>query len=179
MIKGDKMNGRREIIIQEIKYWQKNRLLPDTYCLFLQRLYEEDAENPKERLSFLKPLSFVFALLAMIALTFLVIYFTQFSSVMQIVFVNSMLLFLIAGAVYTARKKLPMVTLYVSCAAILLFFSFLSLAGRWFPENQGALVFAILGTCLIWIVFGWKLRYYYLVVAGGMGIILTGIINFT
>lgn len=35
---------RRKIIIREIDYWQRNKLLPDQYCDFLMNLYMSDEE---------------------------------------------------------------------------------------------------------------------------------------
>ncbi|ARK29345.1 hypothetical protein [Halalkalibacter krulwichiae] len=32
---------RKEIIIREIQYWKKSKLLPDHYCDFLLTLYSE------------------------------------------------------------------------------------------------------------------------------------------
>lgn len=39
---------RRTIIINEIKYWKKNQLLPEHYCNFLLMLYTEGEEIPEE-----------------------------------------------------------------------------------------------------------------------------------
>ncbi|WP_440898184.1 hypothetical protein ACS127_15190 [Amphibacillus sp. Q70] len=43
------MNGQRKAtIINEIKYWKENRLLPDEYCDYLLALYTEGEENLEE-----------------------------------------------------------------------------------------------------------------------------------
>ena len=36
---------RKKIIIQEIKYWKKSKLLPEKYCDFLLTLYSGGEEN--------------------------------------------------------------------------------------------------------------------------------------
>ncbi|MBC8079462.1 MAG: hypothetical protein H7X86_03900 [Gorillibacterium sp.] len=41
---------KRKIVIHEIEYWRKNRLLPEQYCDFLQNLYQENADNQGKRI---------------------------------------------------------------------------------------------------------------------------------
>jgi len=38
---------RRKVIVQEIEYWHKSKLLPDHYCDFLLNLYAEQDEQAK------------------------------------------------------------------------------------------------------------------------------------
>ncbi|HEX7056954.1 MAG TPA: hypothetical protein VF260_07120 [Bacilli bacterium] len=41
---------RRKVIVREIEYWRKNRLLPEQYCDFLHNLYaEHSSAGPKNR----------------------------------------------------------------------------------------------------------------------------------
>lgn len=39
------MQQHKEIILSEIEYWRKNRLLPAAYCDFLTRLYSEGTDS--------------------------------------------------------------------------------------------------------------------------------------
>jgi hypothetical protein len=81
------MDQKTKIILHEIMYWKKNKLLPDHYCDFLITLYTEGSENSikSRRLGRFTYLFYTLAILVSITLIgFLVLYFSDFLKQMQI-----------------------------------------------------------------------------------------------
>jgi hypothetical protein len=95
MVIGDEcMDQKTQTVINEIKYWKNNKLLPDHYCDFLITLYTEGSENSikSRKLGKFTYLFYMLAILVSVALIgFLVLYFSDFLKQMQI----SLRLFLI------------------------------------------------------------------------------------
>ena len=81
---------RREIIVREIEYWKRSRLLPEQYCDYLLALYTEgEGGHPHSRparFAWMKWIRIFFILLICLLLPagVLVIYFTELSFVLQI-----------------------------------------------------------------------------------------------
>ncbi|KHF31219.1 hypothetical protein LR68_00168 [Anoxybacillus sp. BCO1] len=78
---------RKEIIINEIKYWKQTRLLPEQYCDFLLALYTEGNRDDVETQTKQVPAWAIRATAVMIGIcllfALLVIYFTELSFVLQ------------------------------------------------------------------------------------------------
>ncbi|WP_231563724.1 hypothetical protein [Anoxybacillus sp. KU2-6(11)] len=78
---------RKEIIINEIKYWKQTRLLPEQYCDFLLALYTEGNHNDVDQSTKQVPTWAVRFTMIMIGIflpfALLVIYFTELSFVLQ------------------------------------------------------------------------------------------------
>ncbi|MGR9049340.1 hypothetical protein ACQ4XT_11985 [Halobacillus faecis] len=84
---------RTNIIIDEIRYWKQNQLLPDEYCNFLLALYTQgESQENEESTEGSQSLAF-YMLMAMNAfllpLSFLVIYFTEMGIILQTVVLSS------------------------------------------------------------------------------------------
>lgn len=76
---------RKKIIINEIHYWKKSRILPEQYCNFLLALYtegeyEQEVSSPK-RPTFRKQ---YIIMTAVIVSALIVNYFTEIVPLMQI-----------------------------------------------------------------------------------------------
>jgi hypothetical protein len=81
------MDQKTKVILQEIDYWKKNKLLPAHYCDFLTTLYTEGSGNSTKRNRFGKfnYISYILAILVSISLIgSLVLYFSDFLKQMQI-----------------------------------------------------------------------------------------------
>ncbi|GAA0362701.1 hypothetical protein [Bacillus horti] len=83
------MDQKTKVVIQEIKYWKKNKLLPEHYCDFLLALYTEGSENipeEKTKLTFTKYKKviryFIIFTAAISAVIFL--FFSNFMSQLQV-----------------------------------------------------------------------------------------------
>ncbi|WP_067727389.1 hypothetical protein [Oceanobacillus damuensis] len=120
---------RIAVIINEIKYWKEHRLLPETYCDFLLALYtkgeavEEDDKQATSRIRW-TPLGIIHICLsiAVIPFSFLVLYFTEFHTVLQLGILSLFWVYTVWLYFYFPKKgyddvQLP---LYVSLLMLLL-----------------------------------------------------------
>jgi hypothetical protein len=105
------MEDRTAIIVKEIKYWKEHRLLPEKYCDYLLALYtngqdlydEAKVSNARDRWSPVITIHFIL-LLFMIPFSFLVVYFTEFHSLLQLVILIVFLVYSIWVYVYYRKN---------------------------------------------------------------------------
>ncbi|SDY52508.1 hypothetical protein SAMN05421736_102177 [Evansella caseinilytica] len=171
------MEQRKQIIINEIKYWKNNQLLPEVYCNFLLSLYTEGASNDdneetKQRL----PLRYLSLLTAaavcLLALSFVVIYFTQFSPTMQISFQFLLVLICFFISAYFYRKKERIAHLYIAITTFMSFQFVIETAGLFFKDKPYAFGISVLLMCVVWLVAGWRWKITYLLIAGISGAVI-------
>ncbi|MRG86619.1 hypothetical protein [Salinibacillus xinjiangensis] len=82
---------RKHVILNELQYWKKNRMLPDVYCDYLIALYSEGQgidhkkkkARPKRFSKLLMIVDLIFLLL-LIPFSFLIIHFTEINLGLQI-----------------------------------------------------------------------------------------------
>lgn len=171
---------RKKIIIDEIKYWKKSRLLPEQYCNFLLSLYTEGQETGstderKEKsslVSFLPIIIMAFGL-SLFGLTFLVIYFTDFSPLLQtgLVFIFSAVMFFLATQI--KRFDSRFIHLYILLGALMVFLATIHGVSFIFPDQPGAIMGAVIFTCFGWLFVGKKYNLKYLIISGALGIIIS------
>ncbi|MCR6096768.1 hypothetical protein HXA31_04790 [Salipaludibacillus agaradhaerens] len=176
------MEERNNIIINEIKKWQENKLLPDTYCQFLLQLYTEgeapasdDGKTVKRSFIFRYLTKAFLSLMVMIGIFVLVlvmIYFTQVSPGVQVIFLFIFLMISLVGAIFYNKRNMLVSHLYVILAAFISFVFIIASANLMAPENTLYLAIGIITLCCIWIITGWRFKYHYLYIAGGTGILL-------
>lgn len=80
-------NNRINIIVNEINYWKRNKLLPDTYCDYLLALYtkgESDDFSKSSSFQTVIPILQLVLCTLLLPFSFLVIYFTRFEDVLQL-----------------------------------------------------------------------------------------------
>ncbi|SDI94883.1 hypothetical protein [Salimicrobium halophilum] len=82
---------RKQIIVKEINYWKKSKLLPEKYCDFLLALYTE-GEEKNSTFSVFKGRAGILAYYVlnflMLPLSFVVIYFTENDIILQTVLLS-------------------------------------------------------------------------------------------
>jgi hypothetical protein len=168
---------RKKIIVDEIKHWKKSRLLPEQYCNFLLTLYTEGQETGtvKSRKADSNQLGLVFfttAGLALFGLTFLVIYFTDFSLLMQmtIVLISTAAMFALGMSVKKYDSRF--VHLYILLTSLMLFFALIHLVSFIFPNQFGPIMWAVTLTCFAWLAIGKKYNLKYLIFSGAIGLLL-------
>ncbi|AST92603.1 hypothetical protein BC6307_15540 [Sutcliffiella cohnii] len=158
---------RKSIIINEIKYWKQNRLLPEQYCNYLLALYSEGTEIDNTITQKASKLRgnialrlFGLFLPLLVPFTFLVIYFTELSSQLQMVILSIFIVIAFLGLTLFSKEghfiHIPVIVLIL----LLLVFS-VTLAEM---VNVGPRFFTILVAfqALVWLLIGiWK-RWYYL-----------------
>ncbi|WP_080845018.1 hypothetical protein [Cytobacillus gottheilii] len=162
---------RKSIIINEINYWKKNRLLPEQYCDYLLALYTEGNQPKEDRKvvngKMLKSVNLLFLLL--IPMSVFLLYFTELSIILQTAFA---ILFIFLGATlffYFSKKEIILHIPIITSTLIYLFFS-VEIVTVYFPNQSLPLYMNLISNCLIWVLLGWKWRLIYLRISGFLGI---------
>ncbi|MBH0229900.1 hypothetical protein [Halobacillus yeomjeoni] len=176
-------DDRKQTIINEIKYWKTNRLLPAEYCDYLLALYSEgDGSHDGKQAAVLEkprssPISAVFLVLTLILLplSFLVIYFTEMDMIMQTGLLSSFVLiaFIHAIRLNYARSMFFQFPLIIGLLiALLLTVSVIS----HYSAGNTAIFVSVPFHSLIWFYIGWKLKLKYLQISGVIGMLLVTIL---
>ena len=166
---------RKEIIINEIKYWKKTRLLPEQYCDFLLALYTEGNRDDVEQSTKQVPTWAIRATMAMIGiclpLALLVIYFTELSFVLQTLILSLFVIIcFIAVRFFVQNKMLTHMALIVGALSLLLLS--IRVSDFYFSGSTNALAAAVMFNCFVWLLIGWRFSLMYFFISGVVGIIL-------
>ncbi|MGV3467301.1 MAG: PucC family protein [Heyndrickxia sp.] len=167
-------SSRKEIIINEITYWKQHQMLPEHYCDFLLALYTEgetQASIKSHDKHLIKNSLVIFLSLAALSLSVFVIYFTEFNFVLQTMILTSFVVLLLLFGIYYSKKKYWYTFFYIGAAIQLLLLS-VFLNDKLFHNGAVSLSIMIIINCLIWILTGWKLKQYYFIFSGIIGIIV-------
>jgi hypothetical protein len=181
-------NQRKQIIINEIAFWKKNKMLPEHYCDFLTSLYTEgqsekapliaDAKQSiivkekkqMQRKFFLYP---IIALLALIGLNYL-----PFDWLAIAIGIVLGIVFAIYGIKLAVKKHVAAPILHVSSALLLLVMS-VKLATTYFAESNVAIYTVLSINSLLWVALGIWQRLIYFILAGGLGLaVVAGFLMF-
>lgn len=176
------MDERKKIIIKEIKYWKDHKLLPSHYCDFLLSLYSEgtishETDKKSKRSVLLLVVTSVISF-ALLLITFLVIYFTDFLFVLQmaLLLIFSLLAFFFAWI--ALKKGISLYHFPIFIGALILFITSVEFTTYMFPENPIAIFVTVALTCFLWIGVGYRFNLKYLSISGGTGLILLSIFLF-
>ncbi|KGP90508.1 hypothetical protein N780_05035 [Pontibacillus chungwhensis BH030062] len=167
---------RKQVIVNEIHYWKNHQLLPKEYCDFLLALYtegEEDRSSDKKAFPYKSWFTFVCAmiLLSLLPSSFLVIYFTEISMLMQ---TGLHLIFLTFSALgYWYFKKANSIYVHIAIIVFLLIVFIFSVYVVQMKAQQMVLLhITILINCILWIFIGvWK-KVFYLIASGIIGFVM-------
>lgn len=102
---------RQQIIIHEIQYWKEHKLLPESQCDFLLAIYTNgvhDGTHNVERTRWKKATLFIALYIIpiiMIPLSFVVTYFTEFSSILQIIILVFLNIYLICCYIWAMQHE--------------------------------------------------------------------------
>lgn len=173
-------NQRKQIIVNEILFWKKNKMLPDHYCDFLMTLYTEGNNEREESLGDpgqsikakeqRKAMRFVI-LLPIIAIALLAIVYTVDTVWLAAIPASFMAIACFVGAFYFAQKnRLLAPVLQVSAALLLLGIS-VKLCLTYWAGNNLVLYSALILNCVIWFLSGLKLKLTYFTISGALGIL--------
>lgn len=174
---------RKDIIIREIKYWREHSLLPEHFCDFLLTLYTEGDEmnDPTSGTSKFSNLKAMYALMGvhlLLALSVVVIYFTDFSFLMQI----AIGIICMAIVLYIAKKFIVnnkgFAHLFYLVGAIILFLVLVHITVTMFPDERIPLVVTVILNCIGWVAIGYRFAIKYFLIAGISGILLLFIFAF-
>jgi hypothetical protein len=161
--------SRKQIIIREIANWKKNRLLPEHYCDFLLALYTE-GNGLQEKNNRFKRKYLLFLLLFIPVIAFL-LYFTELSLTLQIVF-SSILIFIGIYLVFLFFKKGLLFQIPFIVSALILLFVSVKITSNLFSGNYISLYMVLGLNCFLWLVSGWKFKQLYFTISGILGYLL-------
>jgi hypothetical protein len=162
--------NRKQIIIKEIGYWKKNKLLPEQYCDFLLALYTEGT-GLDEKSNKSKSQKKVFLWLLIIPIIVFIVYFTELSLILQMVFAIVFILIGIYLTFYLKRNGLLFHIPLIISALLLLYVS-VELTLTNFPKSTIILYSILMVNCLMWLVGGWKFKQIYFTISGVLGLLL-------
>ncbi|THE15437.1 hypothetical protein E1I69_00870 [Bacillus timonensis] len=171
---------RKNIVINEILYWRKNKLLPEAYCNFLLSLYTEGEgveSKPTSSHSKKNTLSWIFGIGLLLPVMFLVTYFTEISPTLQMLINFIFIIICTLGLILNRNNPF-----FVHFASIILalFILLLTVNGSdLIFKGHGYYLFGIiLLNCVCWIIVGILSKKKYFLIAGILGSITSGILIF-
>jgi len=156
--------AKRNVLVREIEWWRQSKLLPEAYCDFLLNLYLNEPRDRSRlgsavrRFGNAKPLQwlFVFAIFTLICI--ILLYFSAFSYVLQMVLAAATTLVLLALAV-RRRGRAPLGAQFALGTAMLIppvaGLAVLDSAG-WL--NNGGLAALLFVCAVFWIACGVTFR---------------------
>ncbi|WP_332646896.1 hypothetical protein [Lysinibacillus sp. 54212] len=173
-------NQRKQIIVNEILFWKKNKMLPDHYCDFLMTLYTEGNNEQEEELGDpgqsikakekRKNIGFFIAL-PLVAIVLLAIVYTVDIVWLAAIPASLMTIACFIGAFYFAKKNKLLAPILQLCAALLLLGLTVKLCLTYFAGNHLVLYSALIINCVIWFLSGLKLKLTYFTISGALGIL--------
>ena len=102
---------RQQIIIHEIQYWKEHKLLPEKQCDFLLAIYTNGLQDSNEKIgrtrrkkTALFIVQYIIPII-MIPLSFVVTYFTELSSILQIIILLFFNIYLISLYIKNKHKE--------------------------------------------------------------------------
>lgn len=148
---------KKNLIINEIRYWQEHQMLPDKYCQYLLTLYSEGEGVSKVKRSkpvFLTHISFylpAFICIVTLLLSLFVLYFTELNFLLQ----TTILAFFVASLfiiskIYTRRYWESHVYL-LFCTLILFLLCTTVLVETSLPSYSLSILIFITGSLWIWL----------------------------
>ena len=162
--------SRKQIIINEIIYWKKNRMLPEHYCDFLLALYTKgnglQDQSQKSRLR-----KNILLLFILIPIGIFLFYFTELSLTLQIVFGLFLIIIGILLTFYSAKRGMLFQIPLIMTAFLLLFVS-VQITVIHTSDDSFMLYIVLAINCFIWIFTGLKLKQIYFTISGIAGLIL-------
>lgn len=173
---------RKQIIMNEISFWKKNKLLPEHYCDFLLALYaqgenngDEQTENASKAVLAKKQktkviLYTIVGLLTAILLASLFVATTVIFIPIILVAI-AILSFLYIAIKLVKNKSVMAPLLFVFSALLLLALSF-KVWDIYFGDNPLLLIGLIFGNCLLWLFSGLLMKLVYFSISGILGILL-------
>jgi hypothetical protein len=172
---------RKRIIISEILYWKKNKLLPEHYCDFLITLYaqgnEEELLEVKVSQSILtsekKRLNRIVVFLSILAVVFAASMFVLINLPLVTIGMSTLLIVLLLLIPFSKTIKKSFITpfIYIICAFLLLATS-MKVWLVYFEGESSILIALLVLNCVLWFFTGRQLKLLYFTISGAAGILL-------
>lgn len=167
-------DNRTQVIINEINYWKEHKLLPDVYCDFLLALYTHGEEASHKSYSSKMFLVYTILLIPLTPLSFVVIYITQFSPILQIGILTLFLIFAIWS--YSIFKKHQYHFTYLALITMLILILLISLfLVQIFFTASSLTQLIIIINFIGWFILGRKNELKFLTIKSVLAVVFTGI----
>ncbi len=172
-------NPRKQIIVNEITFWKKNKMLPEHYCDFLMTLYTEGNEvqiagDAKQAVKAQEKRKGRWLYIA-VPLIAIILFATLFlADSFWIATVPAVIIgLIITVAAFMTAKKTGLLTplLYVS-GALVIFGASVRLCVTYMPGNNAAIYAVLILNSLFWFLSGLKMKLTYLTISGALGILV-------
>lgn len=167
---------RKQIILNEINFWKKNKLLPEHYCDFLTALYAQgeydgeladpDAVLAKKKKGF----PFLHMIIGFVTVSLIVSLFLITSTVLIPLVVSGVVICLFLYITFKLAKK-SLTPLLLVCTALLLLAMSFKIWDVYFFDQPAVLIGLIIGNCLLWLFSGMFMRLIYFSISGILGIV--------
>ncbi|WP_019242621.1 MULTISPECIES: hypothetical protein [Bacillus] len=164
---------RKKILLNEIRYWKKTRILPEQYCNYLLALYsegeDEQLSTPKKKMRKIT-IPYVFISIIIVS-AFIVNYFTEIKTFLQIA-LYIILLGTLIGITFYENKKQRIISFPLIAISLVTLMMTVSV---WeiFASGQVVILYMLLFiNCLIWTFIGKKMNLPYFTTAGVFGSIV-------
>lgn len=172
-------NQRKQIILNEITFWKKNKLLPDHYCDFLTTLYTEGEELPTSKTKAKNSIKGKEE--RKVQLWAVIMPIVSVALLVAIFLVKSILLISIPAILFATtcfitsllmiKKNKLLAPIFQLSAALVFFGITLKLCLTYFDGSNIALYSTLIGNCILWIISGIGMRLIYFTIAGILGIL--------
>ncbi|UOQ42496.1 hypothetical protein MUN89_10850 [Halobacillus salinarum] len=168
-----------QTIINEIKYWKQNHLLPQEYCDYLLALYTQgegvtdDLPDALKDASYSKTFTIVKLLccLILLPLSFLVIYFTQIGLLLQTGLLSTFVLLVFWIAKDLKSKNSPLFHMPAIAGFLILLLTTVSMFHHFYSHNISIYVVVMVNS-LVWLFIGKRTNLHYLTASGIIGLTL-------
>lgn len=172
------MDQKKKIIVQEILYWRKNKLLPDHYCQFLLNLYHEgntsetvEIEKIKKKSSMKMGLISMLISIILVSLIFVVYYFRDFHFYLQGILVSGATIMLYALTSWLYYKKSDYFHLTLGISSLSALFTMLWI-GIGLQQDSFVLFLYLIAVLILWILSGFYFEADYLIMISAAGLLL-------
>ncbi|MCM3021754.1 hypothetical protein [Heyndrickxia ginsengihumi] len=174
---------RKQIIVNEIKLWKENKMIPQEYCDFLLALYSEDIQDQESSENIRKsksrvvskdilPILGVYLLVVcLLSIAVFVIYFTEFPFILQTVILTVFVGFLLWACFYYSNKEFYFGIFLIGTALLLLLLT-VQLNDHLFHHNRSILYIMLFIHCILWLIVGKKFKLLFFTLSGIVGIII-------
>ncbi|MED3661541.1 hypothetical protein NST62_07305 [Ureibacillus sp. FSL K6-8385] len=173
---------KKEIILNEILFWKRHKLLPEHYCDFLMALYTEgegvglqdQIRSGNSIWGKEKRKRAAFSLLTMVLAAALLVFLFRMTSYVPVALgiVGGITVLLIVYAFKLVEKQDLIAPILQVAAALLILGISVKVSLVYFEHNNVMLYALLIANCLLWLVAGVKLKLLYFSISGVLGILI-------
>ncbi|WP_017186993.1 hypothetical protein [Alkalibacillus haloalkaliphilus] len=170
-------DNRNQVIIDEIKHWKQNKLLPAEYCDFLLALYtygegveESTPSNGEHQQSFFFYAD-VFLLVLLLPLSLYLLTMFDYNIWLEMVLFLGIIVIILGHLLWYKERHQSLVHIPIMLLFLVFLIGTISFIHTLYGQGL-VLNTTILFHCIVWVIVGVVLRYHYLLASGIIGMLL-------